>query len=288
MRVAALYDIHGNLPALEATLDEAEAEAEAEGVDLLLFGGDVAAGPMPMATIDRLAALAGRARFVRGNADRSMVEVFDGTRQPSPFDGWAAAQISRWQRDFLATFEVLLGVATVVFAVGLTLSLQQVASGLSRERQVQVNVFQAPDQPAGDVRALLRSAPHTARFVAEGRGQATVPGIATPVPFYGYDGDSSWTGYPMISGRWFRGPGEVVAPSHLMDVTGLHVGQGFTVTMGGRAVPVTLVGEVFDQTDDDLLLRGAWADVTHLDPPAAIDQYEVQLTPGADARQYAS
>ncbi len=101
MRVAALYDIHGNLPALEAALYE----AEAEGVDLLLFGGDVAAGPMPMATIDRLAALAGRARFVRGNADRSMVEVFDGTRQPSPFDGWAAAQISRWQRDFLATFE---------------------------------------------------------------------------------------------------------------------------------------------------------------------------------------
>jgi predicted phosphodiesterase len=93
--------VHGNLPALEAALGE----AEAEGVDLLLFGGDVAAGPMPVATIDRLAALSGRARFVRGNADRSMVEVFDGTRQPSPFDGWAAAQMSRRQRDFLAAFE---------------------------------------------------------------------------------------------------------------------------------------------------------------------------------------
>ena len=40
MRVAALYDIHGNLPALEAVL----AEVEREGVDTIVFGGDIAAG----------------------------------------------------------------------------------------------------------------------------------------------------------------------------------------------------------------------------------------------------
>jgi predicted phosphodiesterase len=37
MRVAALYDIHGNLPALEAVL----AEVEREGVDAVVSGGDV-------------------------------------------------------------------------------------------------------------------------------------------------------------------------------------------------------------------------------------------------------
>jgi len=101
MRVAALYDVHGNLPALDAVL----AVVQAEDIDLLVFGGDVAAGPMPGETIDRLADLAGRARFVRGNADRSMVEVFDRRREPSTFDGWPAAQLSRAQRDFLAAFE---------------------------------------------------------------------------------------------------------------------------------------------------------------------------------------
>ena len=43
MRVAALYDVHGNLPALEAVLEE----VEREGVDLIVSGGDVVAGPFP-------------------------------------------------------------------------------------------------------------------------------------------------------------------------------------------------------------------------------------------------
>lgn len=41
MRVAALYDVHGNLPALEAVL----AEVEEAGVDAIVFGGDVLHGP---------------------------------------------------------------------------------------------------------------------------------------------------------------------------------------------------------------------------------------------------
>jgi predicted phosphodiesterase len=43
MRIAALYDIHGNLPALEAVLRE----LEHEGPDMIVVGGDVALGPMP-------------------------------------------------------------------------------------------------------------------------------------------------------------------------------------------------------------------------------------------------
>jgi Icc-related predicted phosphoesterase len=37
MRVAALYDIHGNLPALEAVLDE----LRNAGVDQFVVGGDI-------------------------------------------------------------------------------------------------------------------------------------------------------------------------------------------------------------------------------------------------------
>jgi predicted phosphodiesterase len=102
MRIAVLCDIHGNLPALLAVL----AEVEKAGVDLVVFGGDVAAGPMPVETIEVLAAYSGPARFVRGNADRRMVESFDGAPKADEApDSWPASMISRVHRDFLSTFE---------------------------------------------------------------------------------------------------------------------------------------------------------------------------------------
>lgn len=102
-RVAALYDIHGNLPALEAVLSE----IEREGIDCIVVGGDVAAGPMPIEVIDVLRSLGQRARFVRGNADRLMVSAFDALQSggnPSTSPEWAATQLSQADRDFLASF----------------------------------------------------------------------------------------------------------------------------------------------------------------------------------------
>ena len=103
MRVAAISDIHGNLPALEAVL----AEVDRERPDLMVFCGDVASGPMPAETIDLLLTLQG-ARFVRGNADRGLIEQFDGkprSDMAGPFADWCASQITRRHRDFLAAFE---------------------------------------------------------------------------------------------------------------------------------------------------------------------------------------
>jgi putative phosphoesterase len=108
MRVAAISDIHGNLPALEAVLDEAEREKP----DMLVFCGDVASGPMPAETIDRLLTL-GNARFVRGNADRGLIDAFDDTparEMPGPFGDWCSRQITRRHRDFLASFEHTVGI----------------------------------------------------------------------------------------------------------------------------------------------------------------------------------
>jgi putative phosphoesterase len=108
MRIAVLCDIHGNLPALQAVL----AEVEEAGVDLIVFGGDVAAGPMPVETIELLTAFGRHARFVRGNADRLMVESFDGSRsgREKP-DSWPASTLSRPHRDFLNSFEPVVEVA---------------------------------------------------------------------------------------------------------------------------------------------------------------------------------
>lgn len=65
LRVAALYDVHANVPALEAVL----ADAEREGVDTILFGGDLTWGPEPGEALARIRSLPA-AVFVRGNCDR--------------------------------------------------------------------------------------------------------------------------------------------------------------------------------------------------------------------------
>jgi putative phosphoesterase len=69
VRVAALYDVHGNLAALEAVL----AEVARERVDAIVCGGDLVSGPFPAEVFDRISAW-DHAFFVRGNADRFAVE----------------------------------------------------------------------------------------------------------------------------------------------------------------------------------------------------------------------
>ena len=119
MRIAVIADIHGNLPALEAVLSEVDRLRP----DLIVSCGDVASGPMPAETIESLRRLK-NARFVRGNADRGLVEEFDGKERspmPGPFAGWCAAQLTREQRDFLHSFETRVdiegvdGIGHVVF-----------------------------------------------------------------------------------------------------------------------------------------------------------------------------
>jgi predicted phosphodiesterase len=108
MRIAALYDIHGNLPALDAVL----AEVELLDVDAIVVGGDVVPGPMPVETIDRVRALGERARFVMGNADREVVEMFDAGMRVDEvaedwmrMSAWGAGLLDGARRDFLAAFE---------------------------------------------------------------------------------------------------------------------------------------------------------------------------------------
>jgi putative phosphoesterase len=71
VRVAAISDIHGNLPALEAVL----AEIDVEGVDAIAVAGDTAHGPWPAEVVDLLVDRG--AHCVRGNADREVIERSD-------------------------------------------------------------------------------------------------------------------------------------------------------------------------------------------------------------------
>ena len=79
VNVLALYDIHGNIDALEAVL----ADPRADGADVVLVGGDVVPGPFVRATLDRLSSL--ETRWVRGNGEREVAEAID-LPEPSPDD----------------------------------------------------------------------------------------------------------------------------------------------------------------------------------------------------------
>jgi putative phosphoesterase len=88
VRVAALYDVHGNLPALEAVL----AEVERESPDVVLVGGDTVAGPFPVECLELLHELGDSAVWIRGNADREL-------------HGWPAEQLTDEQRAFLKSLD---------------------------------------------------------------------------------------------------------------------------------------------------------------------------------------
>jgi len=73
MRIAALYDIHANLPALEAVL----ADVRAANVDLIVFGGDVVPGPMMRETLTRILSLDIPTQFILGNGELGMLAQID-------------------------------------------------------------------------------------------------------------------------------------------------------------------------------------------------------------------
>src|SRR5437867_2217588 len=79
MRVAALYDIHANLPALEAVLQD----VRRADVDQIVVGGDVIPGPMPGETLQRLWDLDLPTHFVHGNGELAILAQMRGARTGS-------------------------------------------------------------------------------------------------------------------------------------------------------------------------------------------------------------
>ncbi len=110
MRVAALYDIHGNLPALDAVLREVREAA----VDLIVVGGDVLPGPMPRETLDRLLSLDLPTLFIRGNGDRVVLAQMRGEpidEIPAQFResiSWTASQLERSSERVLAEWPLTI------------------------------------------------------------------------------------------------------------------------------------------------------------------------------------
>jgi putative phosphoesterase len=116
VRVAALYDVHGNLPALEAVL----ADNRCATADVIVSGGDLVAGAFPSECLDRLEALGDRVRFLSGNCDREVALPTGNEEWNEHIRGWSAGRlgVDRLERvrRWPPTVEIDIdGLGTVVF-----------------------------------------------------------------------------------------------------------------------------------------------------------------------------
>ena len=110
MAVAALYDIHGNLPALEAVLDE----VRQLDIDRVVVGGDIFPGPMPKETLACLLSLEIPVQFIYGNGEVAVLEQLAG-RNPAavreqywPVIRWTAQQLDSKDEQLLASWPLII------------------------------------------------------------------------------------------------------------------------------------------------------------------------------------
>ena len=135
------------------------------------------------------------------------------------------------------------------------------------------------------VAAALRSQPGTLHYVAEADEQASMPGVAGQIQVTALRGNAGWTGYGLISGHWYTGPGQVDVPTYFLNATGQAVGDTVTITFGDRAVPVRIVGEIFSYSELEMITD--WPTLARVDGGLAASAYDVGLRPGTSAAAYA-
>ena len=122
MRIAALYDIHANLPALEAALEDVRRAQ----VDQIVIGGDVLPGPMPRETLACLMDMDFPVQYIYGNGEIAVLETLAGKEPiqvPEPYRPiirWNAQQLGpehqRLMRDWAKTLRLdIPGIGNVLF-----------------------------------------------------------------------------------------------------------------------------------------------------------------------------
>jgi putative ABC transport system permease protein len=240
---------------------------------------------------------------------------------PRPVTIGLAAPFARPARTAVTLVAVLLGATAVTFAVGLTTSLDRVVGAISHSAAEPVQVMLpgpvtsgpapvrvrqgkpvgpvaaaqppagAPSQPTPAqaeraVETALRSQPGTLRYVAQADQPVSVAGVAQQVTVTAFRGNASWTGYAMISGHWYTGPGQADVATGFLTATGKTVGDTATLSAGGAQVQVRIVGEVFDTQNSGLDIITDWQTLAAAYPGLTPDQYDVALRPGTSADAY--
>jgi diadenosine tetraphosphatase ApaH/serine/threonine PP2A family protein phosphatase len=163
LKTAALYDVHGNVLALEAVL----AEVDTVGVDRIVFGGDIASGALPRETVE-LAQSVENALFVLGNADvlasPSMSDEWDVARR------WVEEQLDDEQVSWLANLPFSQVVDDVLYVHATPQDYETVITDLTTDEKL-AGVLSGVEQPlvvAGHTHMQLDRRVGDRRFVNAG------------------------------------------------------------------------------------------------------------------------
>ena len=174
MRVAALYDIHGNAPALEAVL----ADVPASGADIVVVGGDVVEGPLPVQTLAALDAVSVPLLWVRGNCDRDPSE-------------WIRARVAEQRMARLAALPTTVtvdvdGLGAVCFCHGSPRSDEDIVSAVSAAERVEPMLD-------GVEEAVVVSGHTHVQFDRVVAGRRLVNAGSVGMPYQGTSGWAYWS-----------------------------------------------------------------------------------------------
>jgi putative phosphoesterase len=174
MRVAALYDIHGNVPALRAALSD----ATASGIDAIVVGGDVVEGPQPAETLQVLDAVEVPLIWVRGNCDRApsqwVIERLDERRV-------------EWLKELPQTRTLDIdGLGAVCFCHGSPRSDEDIVTAVSDVQRI------APMLEGVDELTIVSGHTHV-QFDRSVAGRRLVNAGSVGMPYQGVSGEAFWS-----------------------------------------------------------------------------------------------
>ena len=153
MPIAAIYDIHGNLPALEAVIEE----IRQAGVDHVVIGGDAVPGPMPSETLAHLLSLEIPVHFILGNGEVAVLEQMAGKEAanvPGQFREiirWTAKELHSEHEHLLASWPKTLrleisGLGEVLFCHATPRNENEVFTALTPDDRLS-SIFDGIDAP---------------------------------------------------------------------------------------------------------------------------------------------
>lgn len=175
MNVAALYDVHGNVHALEAVL----AEVERVGVDAIVFGGDMVAGPFPRETLERVWST--DAHAIRGNADVPTTIA--------PEAAWVWEQLDEEETAWLVGLPRSLVLDDVLYCHAVPASEEEIVTELTTDDRLS-RLLTGVEQPlvvAGHTHMQLDRSVGSVRFV--NAGSVGMPYEAEPGAYWALIGD---------------------------------------------------------------------------------------------------
>ncbi|WP_433259915.1 ABC transporter permease [Actinosynnema sp. CS-041913] len=218
---------------------------------------------------------------------------------PRPVGLGLAQPFARPARTLGLVAAVVFGTTAVTFAIGLAASLGVVQAA----RDVDITDVRVGGSgpggrtvsgPQGERSELPPTTDHAAigtaieaqagtkAFYGIARTPMTVAGVTGSTQVLGFSGDTAASGYRLISGTWFRGPGEAVVPTPFLTATGTRVGDTVTLEDRGRTVALRIVGEVYDLRNDGMQVLADAATFPDLRPAG----YYVTVEPGTDVTAY--